>query len=381
MDIEIYDATNISQLVVPSDAHPLVTHYLIPMIKNGVSSYIENVNTTLCIIKCETYILPFTLTENHQRGSHVFSMYDTFVPTAIGELSRSSMNFFYKYLVIGIFKISGLWLWFAGINKTLILNNYLFSTNIFPSIPEHMLAAIVDYLIKHYKGYTLLIKNLNCTANRKTIKQLAKMNFEYLIERPIYLLTPKRATQFTKSIRKALRKDQGYIDENNFDFNYQINDKQIDAKTMRKFYYELYIEKYDKWNMLYNERFFSELVSSPAFLLACVTHNHQLKGFNVCFIYDNILSMPLIGYDSGNKNHYRITAYVVEQYVINHQLLGHASSGVGAFKRSRGYVTHTEYIAFAPDSCANKRNRWTWRLICKLSRGLFRNLVKNNNVL
>lgn len=379
-----YNSENIDSLVFPeSEINELIRDYIIPMIKYGASIYIKNAETKLIILKINAHLIPVTITEENQYGSYIFSFYTAFNYCIYEEIKNSIHSKIKLYPMLFLIKLNSLLMKFAKINKCIIINNWLFSTNIHPEISYEELKDVSEYFCNQYKGYTIIVKSLNILTTFSTIKKYIKLGYQFISLRPIYLLTPEIFDNLNKKQRRELRNDKHYINKNELMVVYTLHDfdRIHQYKIIKSYYDDLYIKKYSKYNAQFTDKFFADRLKSNCFKKIFVLRGENILAFSICFSINNTLSTPVLGYVKDIPDLYRVTSYCIQDYAISNKFIDHASSGVGHFKQSRGYKPYTEYMAYLPFSCVNYLNLSIWKLIAWISENIFVKIAKKNHFL
>lgn len=381
-EIKIYDELNLNDLKYPDNRFgSLAREYIAPMIKNGISHYIKNGNTKLILVKSGEYLMPATLTNKNQRGSYLFSMYDCFITCLKAELCRSITNKFLLFFVKMILKKMDYLMQLSKFNKTIILNNWLFATNLNQTIPLNELKNIVLGIIEKYPGYTVVVKSLNSVTSISLMKFYKEIGFKFMPSRPIYLLKPSWVKNFSKKVKRESKRDGIFIEKNNLIIKHNIEFNSNEIAHITDLYHRVYTSKYSQYNAQYTTAFFDEMLKKSCFSSMYLIKDGDIKAFSMHFCLDDILSTPLLGYSAEDKNYYRATSYAIQSYAIENKLVDHASSGVGNFKCSRGYRTHTEYTGWYPQSCHSWLNQITWRLLSWLLKNIGVRLSIKYNIL
>lgn len=379
-----YNADNIDSLSFPkTEIGDLIKDYIFPMIKYGTTIYIKNAETKLILLKINNHLIPVTITDENQYGSYIFSFYTAFNYCINEEIRKSVSNKLKLYPILFLVKLTALLMKFSKINKCIIINNWLFSTNIHPEIPYDVLKIVNEYLRNQYKGYTIVVKSLNILTTFSTIKKYIKLGYQFVPLRPVYLLTPKIFSTLNKKRRRELRNDSQYINKNALLITHAFPESDRDNRydAIKSYYDDLYIEKYSKYNAQFTDKFFADRMKSDCFKKIFVFKEGNILAFTICFSINNILSTPVLGYAKDIPDLYRVTSFCLQDYAITNKFIDHASSGVGHFKQSRGYKPYTEYMAYLPSSCSGYLNLSIWKLIGWISKNIFVKIAKSNQFL
>lgn len=91
--ISLYNASNIDSLSWPNNPEgEYAQKFLMPLIKNGVHHYIENVETNLHILKIGDLILPITINDAEYQNSYVCSPYTQYISSGLNYLEKVKIS-------------------------------------------------------------------------------------------------------------------------------------------------------------------------------------------------------------------------------------------------------------------------------------------------
>ena len=317
-DIEFYDRKNIKNLKLPKSPYTdFIKDYIVPMIIHGSQYYIKNCDVQILLIKYDILVVPFTITEVNQCGSYIFSMQDTFINCLIEELSHiksfNPITRSIKYLA----KLFGVLFKFTRVNKTIIFNNWLFSTNPTQEIPCPILKKMIVSIKDKYPGYTILVKSLNVKTTFSTLKNYCKIGFKFMPIRPIYLLDTNSSTSLNKKNRRNIKRDKMFLEQNDLCITHDASDQKINSEYFMSLYYDLYINKHSKYNAQYTNKFFDDMLSSTCLKFTFLKNYDDIKGYAFHYCLDGVIATPLMGYSLEDRNYYRATSYAIQQYALD----------------------------------------------------------------
>src|SRR5699024_7455489 len=137
------------------------------------------------------------------------------------------------------------------------------------------------------------------------------------------------------------------------------NDANI--QQYKKMYEQLYIEKYCTLNPQYSAQWLA--MSARIKMIHFYTmydKNDCVVGLNGIFQVDNMMSIPIFGYDCDSSPRLAYYRQLVAECItdsIDQSLIYHASSGVSDFKLNRGANAYIEY-SFCYVEHLSKQQRW-----------------------
>ncbi len=85
----------------------------------------------------------------------------------------------------------GNWLRRTNINKVIVVNNWMLSTNLYHSINEQQIKQITKVLVEKFPEHTILFRSLNNKLYPATTEALSTVGYNKIMSRSIYLFDPK----------------------------------------------------------------------------------------------------------------------------------------------------------------------------------------------
>ena len=257
----------------------------------------------------------------------------------------------------------------ADLDRVVIVNNWLLSTNLYPADWHGQgLTDLLAALTTRYPGHAILFRSLNARQNPTLIPTLQRAGVRLLASRVVWHYDGARPI-FTRSsdyrcdLRLLARGDHEIIAHDDL--------CPGDMPAFARLYEQLYVEKYTPLNPRYTTRY----------LAAC--HERRLLRFHGlreratgrwlgvlgCFERDGVLTAPVVGYDTRQpqkRGLYRALMALVLRETARRGLLLNLSAGAGKFKRLRGGEPCAEFTAVfdahLPLGC-----RWPWKMLEGLS--------------
>jgi len=344
--IKLFDENNIDEIKWPNNFEgQYAKSYLTPLIKNGTDSYITNVKTKLMVLTIDNIVIPITVNESEYENSYVCSPYTHYISYSMEELSELKNPKLEKILSIFI-NILGAFLKFGKINKTIHVNNWLVSTNLYAKLSKEHINEITKYLLNNFKGYAIIFRSLNELTNSDIYSCFADLGFEMVSSRRSYIFDFRK--ELSSKARYILRKDKKIMDSSNYKWisHNEINNDDIDILV--NLYNQLYLNKYSTLNPQFNREFIKVALDSKVLELNVIKDNYGIKGVVGFFYRNGVMTTPLFGYDlsiSQELGLYRILSLKLIEEATNRGLVLHQSSGAGQFKKCRGGVPVIEYSA------------------------------------
>jgi len=342
--IKLYDKNNIDELpLIDNYDAKYATSYLVPMVKNGVEKFFDNVQGEMKILCIDNeWLLPVFVPKINKTNAYVASIYSHYISYCFDELGELK-NPFLQGLAKIILHILGALLKTAQIDKCVFVNNWLLSTNLYTNFPVEYIKPITEFVAQAHKDYSVAWNSINNSTTKEIYEEMQTQNYLFVPSRSIYILSQFEG--FSSVTTCELRRDKKLLDESPFHFEKTSYDKDI-----IKLYNNLYIDKYSHFNPKFNNEF-AKLAGGNELLEYYVLKKGN--GENVAslgyFARQGIMTTPIVGYDfSYDKSvglYRQLSIKLFSEAKENGYILNH-SSGVGRFKMKRGAKRHWEYRVF-----------------------------------
>ncbi len=250
--IKLYDASSIDTVVwSQNDDGQRLKAYLTPMIKNGSRYYVENVNAQLNLLTVNDLFLPITITDTQYDNSFVCSPYSHYISYGLvylDNMKNRCLSRFCKFFFQGLAALMRQ----GKINKVVIVNNWLFTTNPYPPIDSVTMQAIVRTLSQRFPDHAIVFRSVTRETAETCFDALKDNQFDMIASRYVYLTDGNDdqvfKTRIFKSDLKLLRERPYTVLEGQ-----QISEKDI--PQIQELYNALYIQKYSSLNPQFNQNF------------------------------------------------------------------------------------------------------------------------------
>lgn len=363
----LYTPENIHTIIWPSTPDgDYARRYLLPMMMDDPQKYIKNVyNTQLILAKVDNVIIPITISDFHPDNTYTVSPYSHYVSYGGFEEVKHLNNPPLEVLIKLIMNPVAWYFKNAELDKVVYVNNYLLSTNLYPSVNEEQLKALTDMLPKWFPDRVIIFRSVDQKKNPHVYEALEKNQYEMVLSRQVWYMDPVEAshTRQYKEDMRVLRK-HGYE---------VVDGKELsDAELARSLdlYNMLYLEKYSYYNPQFTFEFMKLARDDEILHLRALKRDGKINAIMGFFIRNGAMTQPLFGYDtsiSQEEGLYRLLTLITLQEGIKRDLLVHASGGVGKFKKVRGGKSVIEYNAVYYQHLPAKRRR-PWQLIKAISK-------------
>lgn len=211
--------------------------------------------------------------------------------------------------------------------------------------PSFNVAAVTEFLISEFPRHAILFRSLNHVTNGPMIEALRRSEYSLAASRQVYLYDGARPA-FLK--HKNTGRDLKLLQNTSLQRleHHDFNDSH-DARV-KELYDLLYIEKYSKHNPQFTKQMIRLWRESGTMHLFGLMSNGQLCAVAGTFAMDNVITGPLIGYDTSRSTSaglYRLLMAYTFQRALDGGLLLNLSAGAASFKRLRGGQPALEYSA------------------------------------
>lgn len=343
--IKLYDLHNIENCHWPKNEEgEYARKFLTPLIRKGVSKYIENVQTDLQVLVWKELVLPISVNQKEYDNSYVCSPYNYYISYAqesLGLLTHSWILHSIHALLWGVSKV----LRHFEVNKVVMVNNWFFSTNLYPTLTSEQLKKISEFLKDRFPDHALVFRSIDPHTNSLCYKSLQQMGFDYIAYRQIFSIQPRQSSLFETRLFKSdlkLFKNCGYelLNED------QLNEK--DFSCLLNLYRDLYITKYSDLNPKFNEDFLRLLMTEKLMHFRVLKKGDHLHGVVGFVVRNGMMFCPFFGYDRSVPKEvalYRLLSTVLMMEAYERDLLFHQSSGASMFKSIRKAQACIEYLA------------------------------------
>lgn len=341
---ELYDRTNYESLQWPADAG-YEKDFLLPMLTANSEKYVSNVKTELSILKCRECVLPIIVNHAEYNNSYVCSPFTRYVTYASEEL-RFLQSPLLEGMLSCFLKMYGGFLKFGNINRAVCINNWLLSTNLYPSLDGISIKDVLEYFTTTFSRHAIMFPSLNGHTNGKLMEELQNEGCKLIPARKVFIFD-KDCKDFTHM--RQTQVDFSLLEETPYQIIFHDEFTENDYDRILELYYLLYINKYSHCNPKFSLDFIRLCHKKKLLNFQGLRgENGLLVGVIVSFQRNGVLATPLIGYDTAiplKHGLFRILTALSMKEALDKQLVFNMSAGVSEFKRWRGGTGCVEYIA------------------------------------
>lgn len=367
--IQIYDASNIDALPWPkTEAGEYARKFLTPLIKDGVSHYMENVQTELKALLLDDLVLPITINSDQYQNSFVCSPYNYYITYALESLD----NFKYWWIrppIKVLLRALGKLFRFGEINKVVMVNNWLLSTNLHPKLSQEQVNLIRVWLEEKYPQHAIMFRSVNTYEGSELYNHLSHAGFSLIAAREVFFLDAREGSVFNSRIFKS---DLKLLKESNYEVVSHENIPLEAADRLAELYGRVYLNKHSTLNPRLNAHFMRLVLRDKLFHVNALVKEGSIDGVTGYFYQGHTMTSPLLGYDTTHSRDdklYRLTATVLSLEARRQGKLFHLSSGASFFKKIRKGQGNMENIAVYHTHLPIRR-RLSWWVLKGVSVGM-----------
>lgn len=367
--IQIYDIKNIDQLPWPKNEESEQTKkFLLPLIKNGINHYIDNIETQMVALLIDDLVLPVTINQGAYDNSFVCSPYGHYVSCtyAMFELLKSKfLKKLFKTCYWGVDQILRL----GKINHVIIVNNWLFATDLHPFLTELQISKIKEILKKTYPNHAILFRSIHTYDNSNLYNNLKKNHFQLIASRQVYFLNTKKEDQFKSRLFKS---DLKLLKECKYEILHNNEIPEDAIQRMTDLYRTIYIKKHTKNNPQLNFNYIKLMLESQIIQFKALRIEGRIDAVAGYFQRNGVMYSPFLGYDITQPKEiglYRLASTLLTQEARSQRAIFHLSSGATFYKKIRKAEVGIEYNAVYHNHLPLKR-RLPWLFLRAITNSL-----------
>lgn len=360
--IKIFNKENIDQLEWPETHEGHFTKKMVlPIIKNGVSAYFDNVKTKMMVLQIDGLVLPITINDKVTENSYVCSFYSYYIGYGL-KTASAIKNRILRNSVKAILKGLGTFLKLGKIDKVVSVNNWLFSTNLYPSLTPDQILAIRKKIEEDFPKHAIVFRSINTLDQNSPINSLKHHAFDLIASRQIFITDPKKEEVFTTRLFKS---DLKFLKGTNYTLSELGDDPAQGLAKLLSLYNALYVDKYSAMNPKLNESFLKLVVDDKLFNFKTFKKDGDIDGIFGYYSMYGVMTSPFFGYDIHKPQEtglYRLLSTALTLEAKNSGQLFHQSSGASFYKSIRKATPSIEYNAVYTKHL-NIHRRFYWKTL------------------
>lgn len=373
--IDIFGADTIHYLHWPANEQAqYAKKYLIPLIKDGPLSYIDNANVQMVALTLDALVIPLIISDEKPGNSDVCSAYSHYVKYTLEEIAKRNGRVS-QWLLKALLLPAAVVLRASHIDKVVYANNWLLTTNPCPELSSTQIEQITTYLKKRYPDYAIFFRSVNKYTHKRFFDALRENGYKMVASRKVYILDPSSRAYAKNS---NVSRDCKLLQNTPYDIIESDEFTDSDITRITKLYRDLYLRKHSLLNPQFNEKFFSLTLKENIFTFKALKKKGRIDSFVAYCSKGGVMTGAVLGYDIDlpiELGLYRQAfAMLITAASEKGQLLN-MSAGAGSFKVYRGASPYVEF-----DAIYDRHLPYHRRLAghCLLAGGIFQRLNINN---
>jgi hypothetical protein len=232
----------------------------------------------------------------------------------------------------------------AKFDQVVLIDNLLFSTNLYPRTIDYDLEALHLFLLKQFPDRALVFRSICPEVYPIWFEALKKLRYKAVFSRQVYLL---RAHEGAHRLKRALEIDTRLAKkQKHLRWSELQVGEEVHLERILELYNQLYLEKYARLNPQYSLEFIQHLFTGGIIRIKALWHGDKIVAFTGYFTLDGVMINPLIGYDQSypqKEGLYRLLTMETMLEAEKQGMLLNMSSGAAHFKRLRGAQAFLEF--------------------------------------
>lgn len=344
------------------DQNDYIRRFFIAYLTSPSEQMIENVHVNVQLIQVNQTLIPITICEKNWQDAYVVSLYAHYISYAMEELVIIPLRWV-RVLLALIIRTIGLMFRLLRTDRTVFVNNWLFSTNLYADLTEQQIIAVVDELKQQFPRHFIVFRSLQDAFYRSQMQALTRYGAKPFISRQVYI--SKHAEQRTASDRSHMNSDRSLLRKKGYRV---VRDFVVTADIVRrvKFLYDsLYISKYSKYNPQFTSYFYESMLKNKGLTFILLYDGDEMIGVIAYWYLNGVMTVPILGYEverGKETGAYRVLSYLIAEESRLQQVELNQSSGAAQFKLNRGTVAKIEY-SYIYSRHLNRFRRWTMEAV------------------
>jgi len=306
---------------------------------------VSNLVTEVAVVGEGEERAPVSINRSEYQNTWVCSPHTAYTRYAMEELERFGHTAFtlpLRALCRGL----GGYLWRAGVDDAVAINNWLISTNLYPTFDRAMVRRWTAEARDRWPGHAIWFRSLNLRYTADWIAALRDAGF---------LMIPSRQVYLYDHIERQARRPQNLIRDLTLLATTEFIASPVEQWTLTDYdraaelYRLLYLEKYSRLNPDYSALFLRAWSQSGLLdLTGYRDASGVLQAVVGMFTLDLTITAPIVGYNTMLPQRlglYRLLMATVYDRAARLRRRINLSAGAAGFKRLRGGVGTMEYSA------------------------------------
>jgi hypothetical protein len=354
VSLRLLDPTSLSATDWPPGAEALQA-YATAFAQLGSTCLIANVRTRVLVLLDGNVVVPVTVNDAEYDNSYVCSPYNAYVVYARDELYLLPHPAL-RIALGGVLDAAGAALRRARINRSVVVNNWMLSTNLYPLQWKPDVPALTATLTRAYPDHAIIFRSLNRWTNAALLDRLVGAGYKLVASRQVYAYDRLNATWLPRS---NVVHDRRLLRQSAYRVVQHEDIAESDYGRIAGLYEALYRQKYPIHNPAFTAEYMRLCHRRAVMRFAGLrAADGRLDGVVGLFGVGDILTAPIVGYDTSLDRRlglYRLLMLLPFLAALACGAAINLSAGAAAFKRLRGGRPVLEYSAIFDRHLARPR--------------------------
>lgn len=340
-----------------------------PLWSDGTAAWIANVHTEMFVVACGEVVLPLSV--GSARGdSYVVSPYSHYVSYALDETRELGglLRWGSRLLALPLTGICRL----GRFDQVVMVNNWLLSTNLYPSLDEPTVRAILEAVRARWPQHAVVFRSVDLGLRAELHGWLEEAGARMVFGRRIHIV--RDSVVATK--RSNNRKDAKLARRSPVRPTDAVRPAEAAA-----LYRKLYIDKYSTFNPLFSPELIERARESGMWRVQGWAESGELAAVIGTWSFNGVLTTPLLGYDTDRPiadGLYRLACRGILDRALALGVVANRSAGAASFKQARGAESVLEFNAVFDSHLGPLRRLPWWGIQTALDRWVVPMILREN---
>jgi hypothetical protein len=342
--VTLYDEHNLDTLHALSlpDEAAFVRAFFQMYLTQPSHQIIENVHAKVKLLHIDQHLVPITVCEKNNQDAYVASLSGHYINYAKEELYLVP-NKALRTLLSAIIKLIKAAFLAAKTDQTVFVNNWLFSTNLYPNLNGEQIEQITEFLKRQFPDHYIVFRSVHDAHYKNIGEACIQQGYSSVPSRQIYIF--KQESDFNARDRQHLNRDEKIIPQMGYTVVETFEPSPDILAQIQALYDDLYLRKYSHLNPVFTAAFYSNTASKGLLKYILLYDKDKMIGVIGYWHMNGVMTTPILGYevDRGRETKaYRVLSHLIVREAKKHSLRLNQSSGAAEFKSLRGNVAQIE---------------------------------------
>ena len=360
--VQIFDKSNIDELPEMKNAFSKrAVRFVLPFIERGTETFIQNAKTELALCVIDDYAFPLTITRLEKENCYTCSLSHFYGGLSVSETARIK-NPTLRYVLTPPAKLYQQALQKSKVDKMVIVNNWLLSTNLFPELTANQISQITKAITTKYPRFAVMFRSLTEAHTPTLYNTLALSGYRMIPCRPIFFIDGREEDHYKARMFKS---DLKILNKTDYEIVPPENLKESDYERIAELYSLLFIGKYSDLSAHLTPDFFRLAIEEKLYDFLIVRKEGRIDAILGYYKEGDTMTGPLFGYDTTlpqNLGLYRIISALLSLKAQDQGCLLNMSGGASSYKSLRRGQRVIEYNAVYTKHL-NILRRTPWKIL------------------